>query len=164
MLGGSPTGTMPERFTACRPFELTSGLYHTFLLLSSGFFRLSPPLPSFEGFGQLPPLPLDSLKYSTRFCGCQSPFFKFLSSRPPTLLPLIMYKAGMCKGVGGCWPGSSKLLLLQQNVAFCGCAPAVWNVIYLSHYWRSESIRKVIVVAVVYTGCCGCVGGVGYEW
>lgn len=67
----------------------------------------------------------------------------------------------------GEWAVAS-LLLLQQNVAFCGCAPAVWNVIYLSHYWRSESIRKVIVVAVVYTGCCGCVGGyvaggVGYE-
>ena len=77
----------------------------------------------------------------------------------------------------------ASLLLLQQNIAFCGCAPARWDVMYLSHYlglvkytnsyccggsvyWRYclcgwkcvcggvvGDILIVILVVVVYTFC-----------
>ena len=102
MLGGSPTGTKPERFTACRPFELTSGLYHTFLVLSSVIFGFRHLSTLSRGSASFRRCPLDSLKYITRFCGCQSLFKKIFSFRPSPLLPLIMYRAGVCRGMGGC--------------------------------------------------------------
>ena len=35
-----------------------------------------------------------------------NPFSKIFSFRPPPLLPLIMYKARVYRGMGGCCPGS----------------------------------------------------------
>lgn len=81
-------------------------------------------------------------------------FSKFFSCRPSPLLPLIMYRAGVCRGMGGCWPGSSKLLLLQQYLWCCGGALARWDVMYLSHYLEKREYTK--------SYCCG--GGVYWRY
>ena len=83
---------------------------------ASSLFRVVPPASA---------VVLLTVWSISRVVSIVNPFFKFFSSRPPPLLPLIMYKAGGSRGMGGCWPDSSKLSLLRQNVACCGCAPAI---------------------------------------
>ena len=69
----------------------------------------------------------------------------------------------------------ASLLLLQQNVAFCGCAPARWDVMYLSHYLeKREYTNSYFCGGSVYWRYClcgwkcvcggGCGHGIGYEW
>ena len=56
-------------------------------------------------------------------------FSKFFSCRPSPLLPLIMYRAGICRGMGGC-----------EYVAFATVSMVLW--------WCSSEMRYDVFIAL----------------